>query len=101
VRGDGVGGRNTELALAAALLFDGTPGCALASLSTDGDDGPTGAAGAFATGATVARGRAFGLAAADSLARNDSASYFRAVGGLVVTGPTRTNVADVYFLLRE
>jgi len=101
VRGDGVGGRNTELALAAALLFDGTPGCALASLSTDGDDGPTGAAGAFATGATVARGRALGLAAADSLARNDSATYFRAVGGLVVTGPTRTNVADVYFLLRE
>jgi len=101
VRGDGVGGRNTELALAAALLLDGVPGCALASLSTDGDDGPTGAAGAFATGATAARGRALGLDVADSLARNDSATYFRAVGGLVVTGPTRTNVADVYFLLRE
>ncbi len=101
VRGDGVGGRNTELALAAALLLDGTSGCALASLSTDGDDGPTGAAGAFATGGTAARGRVLGLAAAEALTRNDSATYFRAVGGLVVTGPTRTNVADVYFLLRD
>ncbi len=101
VRGDGIGGRNTELALAAALLLDGTSGCALASLSTDGDDGPTGAAGAFVTGATAARGRVLGLAAAEALARNDSATYFRAVGGLVVTGPTRTNVADVYFLLRD
>jgi len=101
VRGTGVGGRNTELALAAALLLDGTPGCALASLTTDGDDGPTGAAGAFTTGTTAARGRTLGLDAADFLARNDSATFFRAVGGLVVTGPTRTNVADVYFLLRD
>ena len=101
VRGDGLGGRNTELALAAALRLDGVLGCALASLSTDGDDGPTGAAGAVATGTTAARGRALGLDAVDALARNDSATYFRAVGGLVITGPTRTNVADVYFLLRE
>lgn len=99
VRGDGIGGRNTELALAAAIAIDGRAGIAVASLTTDGDDGPTGAAGAIATGETLARGRALGLDAADYLTRNDSATYFRQVGGLVVTGPTRTNVADLYFVL--
>lgn len=101
VRGEGLGGRNTELALAAAIALTGAAGCAVASLSTDGDDGPTGAAGALATGATVTRGAALGLDAAEFLARNDSATYFRAVGGLIVTGPTRTNVADVYFVLKD
>ncbi len=101
VRGDGVGGRNTELALAAALALDGRPTIALASLATDGDDGPTGAAGAVATGETVARGRALGLDAADYLARNDSARFFERAGGLLVTGPTRTNVADLYCILKS
>src|SRR4051794_11453964 len=101
VRGDGIGGRNTELALAAAIAIAGRDDLAIASVTTDGDDGPTGAAGAVATGETVARGRALGLAAADYLARNDSATYFRQAGGLVVTGPTRTNVADLYFVLKD
>ncbi len=101
VRGDGVGGRNTELALAAALALDGRPSIALASLATDGDDGPTGAAGAVATGETAARGRALGLDAAEYLARNDSARFFERAGGLIVTGPTRTNVADVYCILKS
>ena len=101
VRGDGLGGRNTELALAAALEIDGLAGVALASLATDGDDGPTGAAGAVAVGDTIARGRAIGLDAADYLARNDSARYFERVGGLLVTGPTLTNVADLYCILLE
>jgi hydroxypyruvate reductase len=103
VRGDGLGGRNTELALAAALALDvaGLRGLTIASLATDGDDGPTGSAGAVATGDTVARGRALGLDAADYLARNDSASYFERVGGLLVTGPTRTNVADLYCVLLD
>lgn len=101
VRGAGIGGRNTELALAAALGIAGRTGVAIASVTTDGDDGPTGAAGAVATGDTVARGVALGLSAADALARNDSATYFRRVGGLIVSGPTRTNVADLYFVLAE
>lgn len=99
VRGDGVGGRNTELALAAALAIAGDPRVAVASLATDGDDGPTGSAGAVATGETVSRGAALGLDAADFLARNDSGRYFARVGGLLVTGPTRTNVADLFCLL--
>lgn len=101
VRGDGVGGRNTELALAAALGIAGRVGFAVASVTTDGDDGPTGAAGAVATGDTIARGRTLGHDAADALDRNDSATYFRHVGGLIVSGPTRTNVADLYFVLAE
>ena len=101
VRGDGIGGRNTELALAAALGIAGRPGVAIASVTTDGDDGPTGAAGAVATAETVARGAARGLSAVDALDRNDSATYFRQVGGLIVSGPTRTNVADLYFVFAE
>ncbi|HET8626559.1 MAG TPA: DUF4147 domain-containing protein [Thermomicrobiales bacterium] len=101
VRGDGLGGRNTEVALAAALALDGVDGVALASLASDGDDGSTKSAGAVATGETVARGRARGLDAADSLARNDSARYFERAGGLLVTGPTQTNVADLYVILLD
>lgn len=101
VRGDGVGGRNTELALAAAIGLAGRVDIAVASVTTDGDDGPTGAAGAVAVGDTIAHGKALGFDAADFLARNDSATYFRAVGGLIVSGPTRTNVADLYFVLAE
>ena len=101
VRGDGIGGRNTELALASAIAIAGRDRLAIGSVTTDGDDGPTGAAGAVATGDTVARGASLGLSASDALARNDSATYFRQVGGLIVTGPTRTNVADLYFVLAE
>jgi hydroxypyruvate reductase len=100
VRGDGVGGRNTELALAAAIAIDGRADLAVAALATDGDDGASGSAGAVVTGETVARGRALGLDAADYLARNDSATYLRQVGGLLLTGPTQTNVADLYCVLK-
>lgn len=96
LRGDGFGGRNTEVALAAAIALEGQPDVAVASLATDGDDGPTRAAGAVATGDTVARGRSRGIDARDALARNDSARFFARAGGLVVTGPTLTNVADLY-----
>lgn len=99
VRGKGRGGRNTELALAAAIALDGRAAVAVASLATDGDDGTTGAAGAVATGETAARGRALGLDAGDYLARNDSATFFERVGGLVVTGPTRTNVCDLHVVI--
>ena len=95
VRGAGRGGRNQELALAAALALEGDPHIALASLATDGTDGPTDAAGGLVDGQTLARGRALGLDAAAALAQNDAYTYLQAVGDLLVTGPTRTNVNDV------
>ena len=103
VRGQGVGGRNQELALAAALALDGYPlppgvEVAVISLGTDGTDGPTDAAGGIATQDTVARGRALGLDARAALANNDSYHYLGALGDLVVTGPTNTNVNDLIFV---
>ena len=95
LRGDGRGGRAQELALAAALELAGSTGIALLAAGTDGSDGPTDAAGAFADGGTVARGSARGADARAALARNDSHGFFRAEGGCFVTGPTRTNVMDL------
>ncbi len=99
VTGRGLGGRNQELALAAAGAIDGLPHTLIASFGTDGTDGPTDAAGAMATGETVGRGRAIGLEAAAYLANNDSYTYFKALGDLIVTGPTGTNVNDVMVVL--
>jgi glycerate-2-kinase len=98
VRGRGLGGRNQELALAAARALDGCPGIALLAAGTDGSDGPTDAAGAFADGGTVERARARGLDAGAALAANDSHTFFAAEGGLLVTGPTYTNVMDLVLL---
>jgi hydroxypyruvate reductase len=100
LRGDGMGGRNQELALAAAIALDGVPGVALASLATDGDDGPTGAAGAVVTGETAGVARAGRLDPHDYLARNDSYTFFEQVGGLLRTGPTGTNVNDLVMILK-
>jgi glycerate-2-kinase len=100
VTGDGVGGRNTEMALAAALALDGSDEWVIASLASDGDDGNSGAAGAIADGGTVGRARAAGVDPVDALRRNDSATVIRATGGLVETGPTGTNVNDVYLAVR-
>ena len=99
VRGDGVGGRNQEAALAAALALSGTPNVLAACLGTDGADGPTDAAGGVVDGGTVERGARLGLAAAEYLRRNDSHTYLRTVGDLLVTGPTGTNVNDVSLVL--
>jgi hydroxypyruvate reductase len=99
VVGDGKGGRNQELVLGAALELDGQDGIVVASLGTDGIDGPTDAAGALCDGATPARGRAAGLDARASLARNDAYGYFQALDDLIVTGPTGTNVMDVQVVL--
>jgi len=99
VRGDGKGGRNQEVALAAALALEGEEGVMVATLATDGTDGPTDGAGAFATGSTVPRARSLGLDPADYLARNDSHTFFAALGDLIVTGPTGTNVCDLAFVL--
>lgn len=95
VKGDGLGGRNQEYALVAALALAGDGNAALLSAGTDGTDGPTDAAGAFADSMVEERARAAGLDPADSLARNDSHRLFAATGDLFHTGPTGTNVMDL------
>jgi glycerate 2-kinase len=98
IRGQGLGGRNQELALAAALALDGWPGVVLLALATDGSDGPTDAAGALVTGETAARARRLGLDPAGYLVRNDSYHFFQQLGDLILTGPTQTNVNDLLFI---
>jgi glycerate 2-kinase len=98
VRGQGKGGRNQELALAASLALEGLPNVVLVALGTDGTDGPTDAAGAVVTGETVARARALGLDAAAYLENNDAYPFFDALGDLIRTGPTGTNVNDLLFV---
>lgn len=95
VSGTGLGGRNQELALAAALELDGHWDATVASVGTDGIDGPTEAAGAVADGATMARARDLGVNALHALDNNDAYRFWDAVGGLVVTGATGTNVMDL------
>ena len=95
----GVGGRNQELALAAALAMARAGSVALASVGTDGVDGPTNAAGAIADATTIARAQRMGLDASAALARHDSHPFFHALGDLVVTGPTGTNVGDLQVFL--
>ncbi|NLV73287.1 MAG: glycerate kinase, partial [Chloroflexi bacterium] len=95
LRGKGKGGRNQELALAAALALDGIEGVMLATLATDGGDGPTDAAGALIEGDTMARARALGLDGRAMLDENDSYYFFAALGDLMITGPTNTNVNDL------
>jgi hydroxypyruvate reductase len=101
VTGSGVGGRNQEFALAAAPLMPMLGAAAvLASVGTDGIDGPTDAAGAIADSTTIDRARAAGLASANSfLDANDSYSWFAAIGDLIHTGPTDTNVGDLQAVL--
>jgi glycerate 2-kinase len=96
IRGTGLGGRNQEFALAAALDIAGLKDVVILSAGTDGTDGPTDAAGAIADGSTIARAR---LDAAAYLANNDSYHFFENLGDLIKTGPTGTNVADVRLLL--
>jgi glycerate-2-kinase len=95
VTGKGLGSRNQEIALAAALKLKEQDGVVVASLSTDGIDGPTDAAGAIADGRTVARAFKLGLKTEEFLANNDSYHFFEKLGDLVFTGPTGTNVNDV------
>lgn len=96
IRGDGLGGRNQEFVLAAALDLAGMEGVVVLSAGTDGTDGPTDAAGAIADGRT-------GLytGARTFLDRNDSYRFFEQSGGLLKTGPTGTNVMDLRVLLRS
>jgi glycerate 2-kinase len=98
VRGQGKGGRNQELALAAALALEDLPGVLLLALGTDGSDGPTDAAGAVASGQTVPRARGLSLDPRVYLANNDAYPFFDALGDLLRTGPTGTNVNDLLFI---
>jgi glycerate 2-kinase len=98
VRGQGLGGRNQELCLAAAYGLRGLKDVVLASIGTDGNDGPTDAAGAFVDGTTLDRAAAQGLDPAKFLSNNDSYPFFDCLGDLIRTGPTNTNVNDLYLL---
>lgn len=99
LRGKGQGGRNQEMALAAALALTGWPNLLITCLGTDGSDGPTDAAGAFADGQTVGRAQGAGLAPVEYLNHNDSYNFFAALDDLIITGPTNTNVNDLTFIL--
>lgn len=95
VAGRGVGGRNQEIALGATLKMDKMEGAVVASINTDGVDGPTDAAGALVDGKTLLRSREAELNSEDFLANNDSYTFFSKLGDLIFTGPTGTNVNDV------
>ena len=97
--GTGLGGRNQEIALSAAQGIAGMPDTAVFSLGSDGTDGPTDAAGGYCDGTTLARLKAAGFDLAAALRTNDSYHALKAVDGLIVTGPTGTNVNDVSVLL--
>lgn len=99
IQGKGKGGRNQEFALAAAFEIDGFPNLVVLSAGTDGTDGPTDAAGAIATGDTIRRARRRGLDPQKHLAENNSYPFFDALGSLLKTGPTGTNVMDIHVLL--
>ena len=91
----GKGGRNQEIALAAAEELEGLENAAVFSVGSDGTDGPTDAAGGYADGYTKSRLSEAGISIYDALQRNDAYNALEASGGLIVTGPTGTNVNDV------
>lgn len=99
VRGRGNGGRCQEFALSAALAMEGLEGVVILAAGTDGTDGPTAAAGALADGESCRRAREQRYDPAARLADNDSHPVFAALGDLILTGPTRTNLLDLYLLL--
>ncbi len=103
--GEGKGGRNQEMALAFLAELARDPehgrGIAFLSASTDGSDGPTDAAGAYASAMMLERARVAGLSTAAALKANDSYHFFEAIEGLYKTGPTMTNVCDLHMLLVE
>jgi glycerate 2-kinase len=99
IRGGGLGGRNQEFALAAALHIEGLEGVVILSGGTDGTDGPTDAAGGVVDGGTLRRATANGLDAGDYLRRNDSYHFLQSTGDLLITGPTYTNVMDLHVML--
>ncbi|MBM4054729.1 MAG: glycerate kinase [Planctomycetes bacterium] len=99
VKGDGLGGRNQEFSLSAAMEIDGLADTVILSAATDGTDGGTDAAGAMVDGATIMNAKSKKLHPEKYLSHNDSFSFFRETHELVVTGPTKTNVMDIMLLL--
>ncbi|RLC30067.1 MAG: glycerate kinase, partial [Deltaproteobacteria bacterium] len=98
-KGKGTGGRNQEFCLAAIDDISGLKHIVILSAGTDGTDGPTDAAGAVIHGYTATIAAKKGISIRDHLARNDSYSFFKKAGGLLVTGPTNTNVMDLRIML--
>lgn len=103
VRGSGQGGRNQELALAAAIALEGCPTATIATFATDGEDGPTDAAGVLVSGRTIPQARAQGLDPQAYLANNDSYTFFARLtpSPHLKPGPTATNVNDLLFIFGE
>ena len=103
VKGDGLGGRNQELALAFALEIEGTDGITMLSAGTDGTDGPTDAAGAVVDGETIHFARKLGVDPDKYLENNDSYNFFKKIGQghHLITGPTGTNVMDIQIITVE
>lgn len=95
LKGQGLGGRNQELALAAATGIDGLKDTAIFSVGSDGTDGPTDAAGGYVDDKTADNARSHGIDLTQALQDNDAYHALKALGGLIVTGPTGTNVNDV------
>ena len=95
LKANGKGGRNQELALAAVDVLAGLQDVMLVSIATDGEDGPTDAAGAVVTGQTAQRAESLRMSAADYLSRNDAYNFFGALDDLIRTGPSGTNVNDL------
>ncbi|MGD8833911.1 MAG: glycerate kinase [Desulfobacteraceae bacterium] len=101
LRGDGVGGRNQEFALAAALDIRNRELIVVLSGGTDGTDGPTDAAGAISDHTTIERGKKAGLDYRQHLENNDAYPFFKELKDLLITGPTQTNVMDLHIILVE
>ncbi len=99
IRGDGAGGRNQELALAAAFKLASANNIVIAAVGTDGTDGPTDAAGGIVDTTTVTRAREQGFDPLQYLNRNDSYNVLKPIGDLLMTGPTGTNVMDLLIAL--
>lgn len=99
VKGKGKGGRNQEFSLAACIDIREMNNTLILSAGTDGTDGPTDAAGAFATGSTWRKAKEMGILPEEFLENNDSYNFFKKVGGLFLTGPTNTNVMDLRIIL--
>jgi glycerate-2-kinase len=96
-----MGGRNMEMALVVAKEIAGSDGVLFLSAGTDGTDGPTDAAGAVVDGKTVRDARSAGLDPDIYLTNNDSYNFFKPIHGLIITGPTGTNVMDIHIMLIE
>jgi len=99
IQGEGKGGRNQEFALSAACAIENLDDVVILAGGTDGNDGPTDAAGAIVNGRTLARAAELGLDPRDHLQRNDAYHFFQPLQDLLMTGPTGTNVMDIYMVI--